>query len=117
MPRAQRVCSSPGCPTLTNGGRCDPCRRKADTERGTAAQRGYRSAGHQQFREAVLARDPYCKLCRRSRSTIADHYPDSRKDLEAQGLDPNDPTRGRGLCKPCHDSETARLQPGGFLTR
>jgi 5-methylcytosine-specific restriction protein A len=117
MPRARRVCSRPGCPTLTTTtSRCQPCTREADTARGTAAQRGYTSSGHQQFREAVLARDPICKLCRRTRSTVADHHPVSRRDLETQGLDPNDPTRGRGLCKPCHDRSTAREQPGGWNT-
>jgi len=62
----------------------------------------------------VLDRDPICVLCRLAASTVADHWPTSRRDLEAAGLDPNDPARGRGLCKPCHDRETARNQPGGW---
>jgi 5-methylcytosine-specific restriction protein A len=48
-------------------------------------------------------------------STVADHWPLSRRELEDQGLDPNDPQHGRGLCKHCHDMETARNQPGGWL--
>lgn len=66
------------------------------------------------FREGVLARDPICKVCRRAPSTVADHFPLSRRELVAAGLDADDPERGRGLCKPCHDRETARLQPGGW---
>jgi 5-methylcytosine-specific restriction protein A len=47
-------------------------------------------------------------------ATVADHYPLSRKELIDAGLDPNDPQHGRGLCKPCHDRETAQNQPGGW---
>lgn len=47
-------------------------------------------------------------------AVIADHYPLSRKELLARGLDPDDPRHGRGLCKRCHDQETADRQPGGW---
>jgi 5-methylcytosine-specific restriction protein A len=109
-----RVCPVPGCPNLTPGGRCTEHQRQADRARGTASQRGYTSAGHRAFREQVLARDPVCKVCRQQPSTVADHYPTSRRDLLEQGLDPNDPVHGRGLCLPCHSRETAEHQPGGW---
>ena len=114
MPRAPRVCSKPGCPRLTSSGRCDEHRTQADRARGTAAERGYTSAGHQRFRTAVLDRDPICMLCRLAASVVADHWPRSRRELLAVGDDPNDPRCGRGLCKRCHDRETARHQPGGW---
>jgi hypothetical protein len=41
MPRAKRVCSQPGCPHLTDSGRCDEHRKQADRDRGTRQQRGY----------------------------------------------------------------------------
>jgi 5-methylcytosine-specific restriction protein A len=44
----------------------------------------------------------------------ADHWPLSRRQLAAQGMNPNDPKHGRGLCTPCHSRETARDQPGGW---
>lgn len=111
---AKKVCNVHGCPTLTDGApRCDTHTRAADRARGTAAQRGY-NAAHRRFRDAVLARDPWCRLCRTAPSTVADHYPLDRRELQARGLDPNDPTHGRGLCHRCHSSETARLQPGGW---
>ncbi|GLZ62863.1 hypothetical protein Misp05_64390 [Micromonospora sp. NBRC 107095] len=44
MPRAMRVCSQPGCPVLTNSGRCDQHRREADQARGSRQQRGYDKA-------------------------------------------------------------------------
>jgi 5-methylcytosine-specific restriction protein A len=110
-----RVCSTPGCPEYTDqGGRCADCRAKAERTRGTARQRGYGREHEQDFRKAVLARDPMCVLCRTAPSVHADHHPLSRRELVEQGLNPNDPANGRGLCGPCHSSETARHQPGGW---
>lgn len=112
-----RVCSVPGCPELypsSEGSRCIEHRRAADRRRGSATQRGYNSSGHQAFRNEVLERDPICVQCELRQSTVADHYPHSRKELINLGLDPNNPTRGRGLCAPCHSLETAAHQPGGF---
>ena len=112
---SKRVCPTPGCPTLTDGGRCPAHVKQADRARGTASQRGYTSKAHRVgFREQVLARDPICKVCRIRPSTVADHYPVSRRDLLEQGLDANDPARGRGVCHDCHSRETARHQPGGW---
>jgi 5-methylcytosine-specific restriction protein A len=69
----------------------------------------------------VLERDPLCvvHLERGDHvlATVADHYPRSRRELEALGLDPNDPEYGRGLCASCHSRETARHQPGGWNIR
>lgn len=113
-----KVCNVPGCPTLHDGpgGRCPQHRRDADKARGTATQRGYTSQGHARFRTAVLTRDPICVLCGAEVSTVADHYPHSRRDLIHLGLNPNDPQYGRGLGKRCHDRETATNQPGGWNT-
>lgn len=114
---SMRVCSVAGCPTIFDGSlgtRCPAHQRTADRSRGTAAQRGYNSRGHRMFRSAVLERDPICVACEAAQSTVADHYPRSRKELEALHLDPDDPRFGRGLCKPCHDRETATHQPGGW---
>jgi 5-methylcytosine-specific restriction protein A len=115
-----RVCSVHGCPEIypsAEGSRCVRHRREADQARGTARDRGYATLGHQAFRRAVLARDPICVICHVAFSTVADHYPLSRRELADLRLDPNDPSRGRGLCKPCHDSETAQHQPGGWNSR
>lgn len=119
MARARKPCSTPTCPALVPPGtaRCPDCRRAADKARGTATERGYTTAGHRLFREQVLARNPVCVLCLAAPATVADHWPLSRRDLQDQGLNPNDPTRGRGLCKRCHDRETARHQPGGWANR
>jgi 5-methylcytosine-specific restriction protein A len=47
-------------------------------------------------------------------ATVADHHPRSRRELQAAGLDPDDPAYGRGLCELHHNRHTARAQPGGF---
>ena len=114
-----RICSVPGCPEIYPGddSRCPSCRKQGDRARGTATERGYTSRGHQIFRRIVLERDPICVECRVRPSTVADHYPHSRRDLLDAGLNPNDPRYGRGLCLPCHSRETTKHQPGGFLNR
>ncbi|MGW7359457.1 holin [Streptomyces sp. NPDC054802] len=125
MPRRTgwRVCSTPGCPEFSQSGRCDSCRSEAEQRRGSARQRGYGRRHETRFRPGVLARDPNCVCTEQAHghgapcgapSKHADHHPLSRRDLEQQGLDPDDPRHGRGLCVPCHSSETATHQPGGW---
>ncbi len=124
MPRrALSICTTPGCPEYTQGGRCTGCRAEAEQRRGTAAQRGYGGRHRRRFRTAVLARDPQCVCTDTAHghgdpcgepSLHADHYPRDRRELAAAGEDPDDPRHGRGLCGPCHSSETARHQPGGW---
>jgi 5-methylcytosine-specific restriction protein A len=112
--RAGTVCSVPGCPQLTDAGRCAQHRAEAEQRRGTARQRGYGGAHETRFRPGVLAKHPTCVLCRAAPSVHADHWPLSRRELLDRGLDPDDPAHGRGLCGPCHSRETARHQPGGW---
>lgn len=108
------------CRRLHDGpaGRCPECaeraRRDSDQRRGGARQRGYDTEHEQRFRTVVLARDPVCMLCGQLPSTVADHWPMSRRELERRGLDPNDPAYGRGLCDDCDKQQTARRQPGGW---
>ena len=117
MARALRTC--PDCPAIVDhAGRCDQCAkakaREHDQARGSSSDRGYSGRGHRSFRTAVIKRDPICMLCRKAWTTVADHHPLSRKQLVDAGLNPTDPNAGRGLCKPCHDRETAQNQPGGW---
>ncbi|NUS29802.1 MAG: holin [Streptomyces sp.] len=121
--RGSRVCSIPGCPEYTDQGRCPEHQRQAEQRRGTARQRGYDRDHERLFRWPVLQRDPTCVCTDEDHghgspcgqpSKHADHYPRSRRELQAAGLNPNDPQYGRGLCGPCHSSETAQHQPGGW---
>ena len=112
-----RVCSVHGCPELyppSEGTRCKTHRAQADKARGTPRDRGYSGGGHQAFRTAVITRDPICMVCTIRVSTVADHYPLSRRELIDMNLNANDPAHGRGLCAPCHSRETAQHQPGGW---
>jgi 5-methylcytosine-specific restriction protein A len=110
-----RVCSVAGCPTIYDGPatRC-PRHETAAKQKHWAKTRAYSTREHRTFRDAVLARDTYCVICHMQLATIADHYPTSRVDLIAGGLDPNDPQYGRGLCKTDHDRHTARSHPAGW---
>jgi len=118
---ALRPCNGPGrgaqCPTralIPRGkSRCPACSGQADAQRRPDGN-PYSTTGHRAFRTQVLARDPICVLCRKARATEADHYPTDRRELVRQGLNPNDPKRGRGLCHRCHSRATAEHQPGGW---
>lgn len=117
MARGLRVCPTPGCPELTEGGRCPTCQTEAARRRGSSAKRGYGRRHRHRFRAGVLAKHPVCQVCRAAPSSEADHHPIDRVTLVLRGLDPDDPVYGRGLCKPCHSKETAVHQPGGWNIR
>ena len=103
-----RVCSTPGCPTLHHGtGKCPGCIAGYDRARRPNGN-PYTTTGHRTFRAIVLTRDPTCMHCGTRPSTVADHHPLERWQLIEQGLDPNDPKHGQGLCSSCHSSKTAR---------
>ena len=113
-----KVCATPGCPQLTPRTLCNTCDRDLDKTRGSSAARGYGHKHRTLFRPKVLARAGHiCELCKIAVATVADHHPLSRRELVEAGLNPNNPEHGRALCKPCHDRETARNQPGGWNQR
>lgn len=111
--RPRTICTHRPCGNpATVRGRCTAHNTQAERTRGTAHQRGY-DAQHRTFRTAVLRRDITCRICH-DQATVADHWPLSKRDLRAQGMDDHDPRHGRGLCARCHNRETARHQPGGW---
>jgi 5-methylcytosine-specific restriction enzyme A len=113
--RARRPCTTPGCPGLANSGRCDECRtaqRKNYQQR--ARQHTYYGPAWPARRLDYLTRHPRCVICRRAAS-IPDHHPVSRRQLVAQGVaDPDADEHLRPLCRPCHNTQTAIHQPGGW---
>ena len=114
-----RVCSVVGCPNIyarAEGSRC-PKHRTEAKKKHWEKTRAYSTKGHRQFRSAVLTADPVCVVCQVAQSTVADHHPRSRRELEELGLNPNDPRYGRGVCKPCHDRSTAEHYPAGWNAR
>lgn len=104
--RARRLCIECHEPHSGKSGRCESCR-------GSSTERGYGSEHNNVFRVGVLMLNPVCVLCKKQIATVADHYPLSRRELVARGLDPNDPEHGRGLCGPCHSSETIKATRRG----
>jgi 5-methylcytosine-specific restriction protein A len=126
MPRAFRVCPCLGCtahegscPELTPGGKCSPCRTAGDLRRGTSKERGYNTAHWRARRGAFLSKEEnvFCRLCS-APSSVADHFPLSRRELLDQGVrDPDLPEYLRPLCRPCHSRETAKHQAGGWARR
>lgn len=112
-----KVCNVHGCPTLFDGpgGRCPTHTREARAARTT--NKVYNTAGHHRFRDTVLTRDPICVIpnCINF-STVADHYPRTRRELVDLGLNPNNPDYGRGLCATHHNQHTAATSPGGWNT-
>lgn len=114
MPRKPRTpCSVPGCPELTSGGRCEAHRREDTAIRKAAGNAAYSTSRWQRVRKAFLYKHPWCNLCG-VQATVADHYPLSRRQLLARGVDPDTPIHLRPLCAPCHNKETAQHQPGGW---
>ncbi|MCZ7414301.1 holin [Streptomyces sp. WMMC897] len=116
--RAPRPCTTPGCPgtPVPPSAKCLPCQGRARRPRPSAHAQGYTAEHRRRFRAAVLDRDPVCVLCGQAPSVHADHWPMTKRELRAQGLDEHDPERGRGLCASCHSSETAKYSPGGWNT-
>jgi 5-methylcytosine-specific restriction protein A len=108
-------CSVPGCPELVSGGRCEAHSKQDKARRAETGNSAYKTTRWQRIRKAYLYRHPWCVLCARQ-ATVADHYPLSRKQLVAQGVEPDTPSRLRPLCAPCHNKETAKHQPGGWAS-
>lgn len=103
------VCSYPGCPTLTHGGRC-PVHMPARPvdRRASAADRGY---DHHWARYSLTYREanPYCRQCmaegRRTATDVVDHIvPVTGRE------DPGfwDPSNHQPLCRSHHASKTAQ---------
>ena len=111
-PAPKRACSTQGCPNVTtNRGPCDDCTKQRHRDYQKIRDDGnefYRSPRWRRIRRQCLQRDPCCVEClaegRVRPSTIADHIKSRRQfpDLayELSNL--------RGICKPHHDSRTAR---------
>jgi 5-methylcytosine-specific restriction protein A len=95
------ACVTCGKPT-TPGPTCDDCRSASP-----ANERPYDSAKWKRRAHRFLMRHRWCALCSKeglsTQATVADHYPETRKELLARGVD--DPDRDeylRPLCVTHH---------------
>ncbi|WP_436772054.1 holin [Yinghuangia sp. YIM S09857] len=121
--RAPRRCTTPACPRDPEPGTAKCARCATPRPRPSAAAQGYGPEHERRFRVGVLAKHPTCVCedtdhghdapCGRT-SQHADHWPLSKRELIARGMDDNHPNYGRGLCPQCHSKHTAREQPGGW---
>lgn len=100
---------------LVSSSRCERHQvdiKRAEQERGSAAQRGY-GRKWQAARAAFLAENPLCKACRDAgRKTAAsqvDHIVPHKGDVSLFWRRSN----WQALCGPCHSAKTAR-EDGGF---
>jgi 5-methylcytosine-specific restriction endonuclease McrA len=97
-----RLCREARCPNPATGkGRCDehrkPIERERSRRRREATNGVYKRRKWELTRQAVLSRDPICKVCNETLSTEVDHI----KPLADAGAE-YDLTNLQGICSPCH---------------
>jgi 5-methylcytosine-specific restriction enzyme A len=114
---APRFCPAPGCPVLTNGGRCQAHRRARhaaiDARRGSPSARLY-DRTWQLLRKLKLATDPWCEIkthCAtlpliQQLASEVDHIQTVRDHPELRLVWSN----LRSACKRCHSARTMRDQ-------
>lgn len=107
MPRALRVCSIKGCSELTRQGKCDECRRRANSDRARVTGTRY-NARWRAFAHTWLRRYPLCFMCGGT-AVHVDHI----DGLGPDGPRGYDPANLQSLCRPCHSKKTV-AQDGGF---
>jgi len=112
---APRPCPHPGCPVLTNGGRCKEHQgvkhAAIDARRGSPSERGYDRAW-QQLRKLKLSTDPWCEIkthcanlsLTQQLATEVDHIQTVRDHPELRLVWSN----LRSACKRCHSARTMR---------
>lgn len=107
--KAPTPCTRCGKPAVRSG-LCTVHAQRADNQRPTATQRGYNDEHQRMFRHTVLERASWlCTICGKH-ATHADHHPKDRRQLESEGLNPNNPDHGRALCQSCHNRHTMTTQ-------
>ena len=96
------ACVSCGRPT-DHGVKCDECKKASP-----ANERPYDDAEWKRRSAAFLRRHPWCVVCQDElglsiKATVADHYPETRKELLAKNVDDPDAARYlRPLCVQHH---------------
>ena len=112
MPRALRVCSSPGCASLVPAGKryCPEHTRRSPDDRPSAAQRGY-DAEWRRIRKAHLKQHPLCAMCMAQGIEREGNHVDHIIPLAHGGT--HDPSNLQTLCHAHHSQKTARYD-GGF---
>ena len=108
-----KVCAHPGCALVVHERYCEAHAKAAKKHRtrawsqGSARERGY-TWDWEKYRARFLSRNPLCVEClkveRTSAATVVDHIVPHKGDRTRFW----DPLNHQALCRPCHDSKTAR---------
>jgi 5-methylcytosine-specific restriction protein A len=111
--KPKKPCSYPGCPALTDGGRCELHKRKA-WEGNKQELRVLKGRTLQGARDRLFNESPLCAEClkvgRDTAATIRDHV----IPLAQGGRDTDDNTQS--LCKDCHNKKTQQEARQGRCT-
>ncbi len=108
--KPKRPCSHPGCPRLTDGGKCEEHQkqeqRQYDQERDqTEARQWIHSPRWRKASKAFLVGHPLCAECERQGRTkaayLVDHIRPHRGDYKLFWSESN----WQGLCNPCHEEK------------
>lgn len=91
-------CNRPGCPKLTTARFCEAHAQYHEQQRGSASSRGFDHEWRTRTRPRILARDPFCRKCKRKPSTQVHHV-----IARARGGSDDDENL-EGWCRPCHDA-------------
>lgn len=101
--RAAHCCATPVCPEIVSGPQARCARhtvKRSDSQSKDPAQKRFYSSGHwAQIRKIVLARHPYCQVCRRVPTQEIHHL----VDWTCNELD-----QLQGVCRACHGTITSR---------
>jgi len=108
-----KVCGHPGCVAVVTTTYCETHRKQASKARtrtwntGSASARGY-DRRWRTARAAYLAKHPLCVSClaadRTAPATVVDHVVPHKGNTTLFW----DQSNWQSLCRPCHDSKTAR---------
>lgn len=112
MPRKpKKPCRHPGCPELTEDRYCPAHRKELSREYNKSNrpyQKFYNTTRWQRLRKRFLLEHPLCVECERlgriTPATVVDHIKPHEGNPEMFWDEDN----VQSLCKPCHDSKTAR---------
>jgi 5-methylcytosine-specific restriction protein A len=118
--RAMSVCPTPGCPELTEGGRCSGCTAKASAMRSITKNRG-RDTRWQRESKRYLRMHPYCE-CDECMTLSPLLRPVATEVNHMDGLGPIGPrgfdwTNLQAVTRAHHARITGREQPGGWNDR
>ncbi|MGW9597381.1 holin [Streptomyces chartreusis] len=103
-------------------GKCADCLARSRRPRASTTAQGY-GAEHRDCFRAGVPGDPTCVCTEQqhehgtpcgARREHADHWPQSKRELQSRDCDERDPCHGRGLCAAWHSKETGRHQPAGW---